>query len=114
MTRFWTKAQPVAAIALVLGVIGIPLWLVLVTAAKSQGEALNPDLSLPQRWQLLENLRQVWEDGEVPAAFFGSLGLSVEHLGDGPERLRQQGQHVFFVAVGGRTAGFLGVADAGA
>jgi Cu+-exporting ATPase len=48
------------------------------------------------------------------AAFFGNLGLSVEHLGDGPERLRQQGQHVLFVAVEGRTVGFLGVADAGA
>jgi raffinose/stachyose/melibiose transport system permease protein len=68
-----TKAQPVAVIALVLGLIGVPLWLVVVTAGKSQGEALNPDLSLPQRWQLLENLRQVWSDGEVPTAFFGSL-----------------------------------------
>ncbi|WP_086662123.1 carbohydrate ABC transporter permease [Lentzea kentuckyensis] len=77
MNRFWTRAQPVAAIALVLGVIGIPLWLVVVTAAKSQGEALNPDLSLPQHWQLLENIRQVWVDGEVPAAFFGSLLIVV-------------------------------------
>ncbi|ONI80115.1 sugar ABC transporter permease [Saccharothrix sp. ALI-22-I] len=72
-SRIWTRLQPVLATLLVLGTIGIPLWLVLVTAAKSQGEALNPDLSLPTRWQLLENLRQVWVDGEVPAAFFGSL-----------------------------------------
>jgi ABC-type spermidine/putrescine transport system permease subunit II len=65
--------QPVVTTVLVLGFIGIPLWLVLVTAAKSQGEALNPDLSLPSRWQLFENLQQVWVDGEVPAAFLGSL-----------------------------------------
>ena len=58
---------------LVVAVIGIPLWLVVVTAGKSQGEALTPDLSLPRHWQLLENLRTVWIDGDVPAAFFGSL-----------------------------------------
>lgn len=75
--RIWTRLQPVVTTLLVLGVIGIPLWLVLVTAAKSQGEALNPDLSLPSRWQLLENLQQVWVDGEVPLAFFGSLLIVV-------------------------------------
>jgi raffinose/stachyose/melibiose transport system permease protein len=75
--RAWTRLQPVVTTVLVLAVIGIPLWLVLVTAGKSQGEALNPDLSLPQRWQLLENLRQVWVDGDVPAAFLGSLLIVV-------------------------------------
>jgi raffinose/stachyose/melibiose transport system permease protein len=71
--RIWTRLQPFVTTALVLGVIGIPLWLVVVTAGKSQGEALDPDLSLPTRWQLLENLSKVWVDGEVPAAFLGSL-----------------------------------------
>jgi raffinose/stachyose/melibiose transport system permease protein len=71
------KLQPFAVTALVLVVIGVPLWLVVVTAGKSQGEALNPDFSLPRRWQLWENLRQVWTDGEVPAAFFGSLLIVV-------------------------------------
>ena len=46
------------------------------------------------------------------AAFFRHLGLSIENLGDWPERLRQRGEQVLFVAVDGRTAGFLGVADA--
>jgi raffinose/stachyose/melibiose transport system permease protein len=71
--RIWRRLQPVVAILAVLTVIGIPLWLVLVTAGKSQGEALNPNLSLPSHWQLWSNLRAVWADGEVPAAFFGSL-----------------------------------------
>jgi raffinose/stachyose/melibiose transport system permease protein len=71
--RIWTWLQPVVATVLVLTVIGIPLWLVVVTAGKSQGEALSPDLSLPTHWQLLDNLRQVWTDGDVPVAFFGSL-----------------------------------------
>jgi FtsP/CotA-like multicopper oxidase with cupredoxin domain len=46
------------------------------------------------------------------AALFADLGLSVENLGDSPERLQRRGEQVLFVAVDGRTAGFLGVAAA--
>jgi raffinose/stachyose/melibiose transport system permease protein len=73
----WTRLQPVVTTVLVLTVIGIPLWLVFVTAAKPQGEALSPDLSLPHHWQLLENLRTVWTQGDIPAAFLGSLIIVV-------------------------------------
>ncbi|MGW0201375.1 carbohydrate ABC transporter permease [Nonomuraea sp. NPDC003201] len=69
----WRRLQPVVTFVLVVLSIGIPLWLVLVTAAKSRGEALTPDLSLPAEWHLLENLRQVWGDGEVLRASLGSL-----------------------------------------
>jgi cation transport ATPase len=44
---------------------------------------------------------------------FAELGLSIERLGDWPDRLRQRGQRVVFVAVDGETAGLLGVIDAG-
>ena len=44
---------------------------------------------------------------------FAELGLSIERLGDWPDRLRQRGQRVVFVAVDGQTAGLLGVVDAG-
>ena len=37
------------------------------------------------------------------------LGLSIERLGDWPDRLRQRGQRAVFVAVDGETAGFLGL-----
>lgn len=70
---FWSRLQPFVTVVLVLTVIGIPLWLVVVTAGKSQAEALTPDLTLPSHWQLLENLRMVWIDADVPAAFLGSL-----------------------------------------
>jgi raffinose/stachyose/melibiose transport system permease protein len=73
----WRRLQPVVTILLVLALIGAPLWLVVVTAGKSQGEAVNPDLSLPARWHLVDNLRQVWADAEVPAAFLGSLLIVV-------------------------------------
>jgi raffinose/stachyose/melibiose transport system permease protein len=75
--RIWVRLQPVVTAVLVLAVIGVPLWLVVATAGKSQGEALNPDLSLPRDWQLLDNLRAVWTEGEVLAAFFGSLLIVV-------------------------------------
>jgi len=69
----WRRLQPLVTTVLVAAVIGIPLWLVLMTAGKSQAEALNPDLSPPDRWQLRANIRQVWVEGDVPAAFLGSL-----------------------------------------
>ncbi|MET8867997.1 carbohydrate ABC transporter permease [Nonomuraea sp. NPDC004580] len=67
------RLRPVAVVVLVLLVMGVPLWLVVVTAGKSQAEALSPDLSLPSSWHLWENLAQVWEQGEVPTAFLGSV-----------------------------------------
>lgn len=72
-SRVWRLLQPVVVVALVAAVIGIPLWMVVATAGKSQSEALRPDLSPPSEWRLWENLRTVWGDGEVPAAFLGSL-----------------------------------------
>jgi raffinose/stachyose/melibiose transport system permease protein len=73
----WRRLQPVLTVALVVVLIGVPLWLVVVTAGKSQGEAIQPDLTLPSHWQLWANLHQVWVDGQVPAAFFGSLIIVV-------------------------------------
>jgi len=73
----WRRLQPVVTTALVVVLLGIPLWLVVVTAGKSQGEAIQPDLTLPSHWQLWANLRQVWTDGQVPGAFFGSLIIVV-------------------------------------
>jgi Cu+-exporting ATPase len=45
------------------------------------------------------------------AALFTSLGLSLARFGDCPERLRQRGQQIVFVAVDGEAAGFLGLTD---
>ncbi|WP_207755392.1 carbohydrate ABC transporter permease [Nonomuraea cypriaca] len=71
--RLAARLRPVAVVALVVPVMGVPLWLIVVTAGKSQSEALSPNLSPPSRWRLWENLAQVWQQGEVPAAFLGSL-----------------------------------------
>ena len=53
------------------------LWIAVVTAGKTQAEALNPDLTLPSRWQLWENVAAVWEQGRLPSAFLGSLLIMV-------------------------------------
>jgi raffinose/stachyose/melibiose transport system permease protein len=73
----WRTLQPVVAVAAVVLLIGMPLWIVIATAGKSQAEALNPNLSLPTTWQLAENFSAVWQEGHVPAAFFGSLLVMV-------------------------------------
>ncbi|MET8152286.1 carbohydrate ABC transporter permease [Actinoplanes sp. NPDC049668] len=72
-SRLLRRLQPFAALLLVVVLIGIPLWLVVATAGKSQAEAIDPDLSPPSRWHLLDNVRTVWTEADVPAALFGSL-----------------------------------------
>ncbi|MFE5339950.1 carbohydrate ABC transporter permease [Isoptericola sp. NPDC056578] len=76
-TGGWRRVQPVAALLAVVVLIGMPLWIVVVTAGKTQAEALNPNLSLPSTWQYLENFSAVWDQGRVPAGFFGSLLIMV-------------------------------------
>jgi raffinose/stachyose/melibiose transport system permease protein len=77
----WRRLQPATAVILVAITIGIPLWLVVMTAAKPQGEALNPNLSMPGHWQLWQNLAEVWTQGRIPVAFLGSLLIMVPSVG---------------------------------
>ncbi|WP_228479321.1 carbohydrate ABC transporter permease [Microbacterium atlanticum] len=69
--------QPVAAIAAAVVLLGVPFWLVITTAGKDQAEALNPNLSLPTQWQLLDNFATVFSDGKMLAAFGGSVLVMV-------------------------------------
>jgi raffinose/stachyose/melibiose transport system permease protein len=69
--------QPVVAILLVVLLLGVPFWLVLVTASKNQAEALNPSLALPTHWQLFQNFATVLDQGRMIPAFFGSLLIMV-------------------------------------
>ncbi|WP_103062267.1 carbohydrate ABC transporter permease [Actinomyces qiguomingii] len=72
-----TVVQPVVSVLLALLLVGVPLWTVLVTAGKSQAEAFSPDLSLPSRWRLGENLAEVVERSEIGPAFIGSIVMLV-------------------------------------
>lgn len=69
--------QPIVAILAAILLLGIPFWLVLITASKDQAEALNPNLSLPTQWQLVENFATVFTDGKMLAAFGGSVLVMV-------------------------------------
>ncbi|PCN48911.1 sugar ABC transporter permease [Curtobacterium sp. 'Ferrero'] len=69
--------QPVVVVLLVVALLGVPFWMVVVTAGKDQAEALNPNLSLPSHWQLLENFGTVLTQGRMVPAFLGSMLVMV-------------------------------------
>ncbi|MFD2841593.1 carbohydrate ABC transporter permease [Populibacterium corticicola] len=73
----WERVQPFIAVLAVVVLLVPPLWIAVVTAGKSQAEALTPNLSLPTQWQLFENFAQVWNDGRIPSALGGSLLVMV-------------------------------------
>ena len=70
-------AQPIVAVVVAILLLGIPFWLVILTASKEQAEALQPNLALPSEWRLFENFATVFQDGEMLAAFGGSLLVMV-------------------------------------
>jgi len=69
--------QPASAILAAAVLLGTPFYLVIVTAAKTSAEALNPDLSLPSDFRLFENFSTVITDGKMAAAFGGSVLVMV-------------------------------------
>lgn len=75
--KVWRIIQPALATVLAVVLVGIPLWVVLVTAGKSQAEALSPNLSAPSQWQLWTNIVDVAERTQIGKAFLGSVVLLV-------------------------------------
>ena len=73
----WRRIQPFVAILAVVAIVVPPLWIAVMTSGKSQGEALNPDLTFPSQWQLWENITEVWSSGRIPTAFWGSLLIMI-------------------------------------
>jgi raffinose/stachyose/melibiose transport system permease protein len=69
--------QPAVTVLAMVVLLGVPFWLVLATAAKPRAEALEPDLSPPGSWHLLDNITTVVEDGRMWSAFLGSLLVMV-------------------------------------
>ncbi|WP_258069426.1 carbohydrate ABC transporter permease [Rathayibacter sp. AY2B9] len=69
--------QPIAALGSVVLLLGVPFWLIVGTAGKTQAEALNPDLAPPSQWQLFENFATVFTDGRMVPAFLGSVLVMV-------------------------------------
>ncbi|GAB3609659.1 carbohydrate ABC transporter permease [Humibacter ginsengiterrae] len=69
--------QPTIAVLVAALLLGIPFTVVVLPAGKDQAQALNPNLSLPTHWQLLQNLGTVLDEGRMIPAFFGSLLIMV-------------------------------------
>jgi raffinose/stachyose/melibiose transport system permease protein len=69
--------QPAAAMLAAILLLGLPFWLVIVTASKTQEEAFNPTLALPNDWRLFENFATVFTDGKMLPAFLGSILVMV-------------------------------------
>ncbi|NEM90949.1 ABC transporter permease subunit [Galbitalea soli] len=69
--------QPIVAILLVVGLLGVPFWMVVVTAGKSLRQSLTPDLTLPTHWQLWQNIVTVLDQGRMLPALLGSLLVMV-------------------------------------
>ena len=60
-------------VVLVVVALGVPFYLLVVTAGKDQAEALRLSLALPTKWHLFENFSVVLAQGKMIPAFFGSL-----------------------------------------
>ncbi|MFI2754455.1 carbohydrate ABC transporter permease [Cellulomonas sp. P22] len=73
----WSRVQPAVVVLLTAFLLGLPLWMMVVTAGKSQAEALSPSLSLPSDWQLWQNVTEIFSRGNITAGFFGSLLVMV-------------------------------------
>lgn len=69
--------QPAGVIAILILVLGAPFWVIVVTAGKSVSEARNPDLTLPTHWEIGQNILTALDQGNMFAAFAGSLVLLV-------------------------------------
>jgi raffinose/stachyose/melibiose transport system permease protein len=72
-SRVWRWLRPTLVVLLAAVAVGVPLWLVLATSAKPQGEAVRPNLDLPQRWQPASNYADAVSEGEMVRGFVNSL-----------------------------------------
>lgn len=73
MTPLWRYGRPVLVLLLAGLAVGVPLWLVAVTSAKPQTEAIRPNLDLPRHWQPGANYADAVSQGEMLRGFANSL-----------------------------------------
>jgi raffinose/stachyose/melibiose transport system permease protein len=62
-TREIVRKTTIAGVALLL--VGVPLWLTVVTSMKPYADAVNLNLSFPRRWAVTGNYGTVLHDGHV-------------------------------------------------
>ncbi|WP_189782676.1 carbohydrate ABC transporter permease [Streptomyces capitiformicae] len=69
----WRYGRPGLVVLLAGLAVGVPLWLVLVTSAKPQAEAIKPNLDLPEQWQPGSNYADAVAQGEMLRGLLNSL-----------------------------------------
>jgi raffinose/stachyose/melibiose transport system permease protein len=59
-----------------LALVGVPLWMILVNAAKPLAEAQNPGFSLPHHWAIIANFKTVLTQGDAGVGLLNSLTVT--------------------------------------
>ncbi|MFJ4276676.1 carbohydrate ABC transporter permease [Streptomyces massasporeus] len=73
MTPVWRHGRPALVLLLAGLAVGVPVWLVAVTSAKPQAEAIRPNLDPPGRWQPAANYADAVSEGEMLRGLLNSL-----------------------------------------
>ncbi|MFF8012397.1 ABC transporter permease subunit [Streptomyces sp. NPDC007929] len=73
MTPVWRYGRPALVLLLAGLAVGVPLWLVAVTSAKPQAEAIRPNLDPPGHWQPAANYADAVSEGVMLRGFLNSL-----------------------------------------
>lgn len=69
--------QPLAVLLAMILSLGVPFWVIIVTAGKSAVDARQPNLALPNDWELGKNISSTFSEGNMGIASLGSLLLLV-------------------------------------
>ena len=69
--------QPLAVLLTMFFSLGVPCWVIIVTAGKSAVEARQPNLALPSQWEFGKNISTTFSEGNMGVASLGSLLLLI-------------------------------------
>lgn len=69
--------QPLAVLLTMIFSLGVPFWVIIVTAGKSAVEARQPNLALPNQWEFGKNISTTFSEGNMGVASLGSLLLLI-------------------------------------
>ena len=69
--------QPLAVLLTMFFSLGVPFWVIIVTAGKSAVEARQPNLALPSQWEFGKTISTTLSEGNMGVASLGSLLLLI-------------------------------------
>ena len=69
--------QPLAVLLTMFFSLGVPFWVIIVTAGKSAVDARQPNRALPSQWEFGKNISTTFSEGNMGVASLGSLLLLI-------------------------------------